>query len=158
MRIAKRNFQVRPTISARALVGIASLVLRDVGATADSASFVFVDDGRMIESHSRYAGKEGPTDVLAFPAGDPDPSGEHDLGDVVICTDQAARQAGSQGFGFMEELQVLALHGFLHLLGYDHEHDNGEMLAIEAVLRPRVLSMWHRDRHHQINENYNPAR
>jgi rRNA maturation RNase YbeY len=139
MRIAKRNFQIRPTISAGALEGIAGIAVGQAGGTADSASFVFVDDARMIEHHSLYKGIERPTDVLAFPAGDPDPSGELDLGDVVICTDQAARQAAGQGIGYIEELHVLALHGFLHLLGYD----SGEMRALELELRPRILGMRH---------------
>ncbi len=143
MRIAKRNFQIRPTISAGGLKAIADIAVGHTGGTADSASFVFVDDARMIEHHSLYKGIERPTDVLAFPAGDPDPSGELDLGDVVICTDQAARQAAGQGIGYIEELHVLALHGFLHLLGYDHERDSGEMRALELELRPRILGMRH---------------
>jgi len=143
MRIAKRNFQIRPTISAGALEGIAGIAVGQAGGTADSASIVFVDDARMIDHHSLYKGIERPTDVLAFPAGDPDPSGELDLGDVVICTDQAARQAAGQGIGYIEELHVLALHGFLHLLGYDHERDSGEMRALELELRPRILGMRH---------------
>ena len=141
MRIAKRNFQIRPTVSAGVLERIVSITLRRAGVTADSASFVFVDDTRMVDQHSLYVGIDRLTDVLAFPAGDPDPSGELDLGDVVICTDQAARQAARQGIGYLEELQVLALHGFLHLLGYDHERDSGEMKALELELRPRIVGM-----------------
>jgi len=137
MRIAKRNFQIRPTISAGALEGIAGIAVGQAGGTADSASIVFVDDARMIDHHSLYKGIERPTDVLAFPAGDPDPSGELDLGDVVICTDQAARQAAGQGIGYID------LHGLLHLLGYDHERDSGEMRALELELRPRILGMRH---------------
>jgi len=143
MRIAKRNFQVRPTISTGALEGIAVIAGSHACGTADSASFVFVDDARMIEHHSLYRGISRSTDVLAFPAGDPDPSGELDLGDVVICTDQAARQAAGQGIGYLEELHVLALHGFLHLLGYDHERDSGQMRELELKLRPKIMGMGH---------------
>ena len=143
MRITKRDFQVRPTISAGALEGIAGIAVRHAGSSADSASFVFVDDALMIEHHSLFKGIDRPTDVLAFPAGDPDPSGELDLGDVVICTDQAARQAVGQGIGYMEELYVLALHGFLHLLGYDHERDRGQMRQLEMKLRPKIMKMGH---------------
>ena len=158
MRIAKRNYQVRPSLSAGVLEDIAAIALSEAGAHADWASFVFVDDAKMIEHHSLYADRERPTDVLSFPAGDPDPSGEIDLGDVILCTDQAARQARSTGLDYMEELQVLALHGFLHLLGYDHERDNGEMRALEIMLRPRVLRTWHRGRDLRVNSNSNPAR
>jgi probable rRNA maturation factor len=143
MRITKRNFQVRPTISASVLAGIAEVAACHAGRTADSASFVFIDDARMIEHHSLYKGVKRPTDVLAFPAGDPDPSGELDLGDVVICTDQAARQAAGLRGGYLDELRVLALHGFLHLLGYDHERDSGQMRRLEMELRPKVMRLVH---------------
>ena len=146
MRISKRNFQVRPTISTGALENIAGIAIRHAGGTADSASFVFVDDDRMIEHHLLYRGINRPTDVLAFPAGDPDPSGELDLGDVVICTDQAARQSAGRGIGYLDELHVLALHGFLHLLGYDHERDSGQMQILEMKLRPRIMGTGHAGR------------
>ncbi len=143
MRITKRNFQVRPTISAGVLKGIAEVAVCHVGRVADSASFVFIDDRRMIEHHSVYKGINRPTDVLAFPAGDPDPTGELDLGDVVICTDQAARQSCGRRVGYLEELCVLSLHGFLHLLGYDHERDTGQMRKLEKELRPKIMRMVH---------------
>jgi probable rRNA maturation factor len=80
------------------------------------------------------------TDVLSFPAEEREPGGEIDLGDVVICTDQAARQAAAAGRGYLRELEVLALHGILHLLGHDHERDHGEMARLERRLRPRVAA------------------
>lgn len=109
-----------------------------MGRQADSVSFVFVDDRMMSECHGRFVGLPEPTDVLSFPTDEPDPSGERDLGDVIICTDQAVRQARVAGRGYIEELAVLALHGLLHLLGYDHDRDDGEMFALERQLRPLV--------------------
>tara|TARA_Y100000780_G_C13635660_1_gene398382 strand:- start:346 stop:708 length:363 start_codon:yes stop_codon:yes gene_type:complete len=113
-------------------------VLQDVGLGADCVSFVFVDDQTMSDYHGRYADVPEPTDVLAFPVQERDPDGELNLGDVVICTDQAARQAQRASHSYSFELEVLALHGLLHLLGYDHECDSGQMHSLELRLRPQI--------------------
>jgi len=136
MKIAVRSFQIRPIIEASRLRHIVDCTLREVGTQADSVSFAFVDDATMIDYHGRWVDLPETTDVLSFPAVDDDPDGGRELGDVVICTDQAARQALAAGRGYARELEVLALHGLLHLLGYDHERDDGEMTALERRLRP----------------------
>jgi len=112
--------------------------LQETASSADSVSFVFVDDRTMSDYHGRYVDVPRPTDVLSFPAEDLDPSGERDLGDVVICTDQAARQARQANRSYTLELEVLALHGLLHLLGQDHERDSGQMQALELRLLPEI--------------------
>ena len=89
-----------------------------------------VPDRRIRELNHRYRGKNVPTDVLSFPADEPD-----QLGDIVIALDVARRQARSAGHSLATEFRVLALHGLLHLLGYDHERDNGEMRRLEQRLR-----------------------
>ena len=114
--------------------------MRATDQRADSVSFVFVNEAKMSDYHGRYVDVPEPTDVLSFPATEEDPSGERDLGDIVICTDVAVRQARNAGHAYGLELEVLALHGILHLLGYDHEGDNGEMLALEERLRPALLA------------------
>jgi probable rRNA maturation factor len=78
----------------------------------------------------RYRQKDRPTDVLSFPAGEPG-----QLGDVVIALGVARRQAAAAGHPIGTELRILALHGLLHLLGYDHEQDDGRMLRLERRLR-----------------------
>jgi rRNA maturation RNase YbeY len=83
----------------------------------------------------QYRGKDRPTDVLSFP-GD---GAEGSLGDIVISLDTAARNARSLGRTLPQELEVLALHGFLHVLGHDHETDDGTMDRIERRLRRRLL-------------------
>jgi probable rRNA maturation factor len=88
----------------------------------------------MRELNLAYRGKDYATDVLSFLA---DPPNEGHLGDVVIATGIAARQAREAGHSLRTELRVLALHGLLHLLGYDHEHDRGEMARVERRLRRR---------------------
>ena len=81
------------------------------------------------------------TDVLSFPAGEPERGprrgGVPDLGDIVIAAGVARRQAADAGHSLQTELRVLALHGLLHLLGYDHERDEGRMARLEARLRRR---------------------
>ena len=87
-------------------------------------------DARVRALNRRFRGVTRPTDVLSFPA---DEAGE--LGDIIIARGVAARQAHNLGHSLATELKVLALHGLLHLLGYDHERDGGRMARAEARLR-----------------------
>jgi probable rRNA maturation factor len=91
-----------------------------------------VPDGRVRDLNRRFRRKNSPTDVLSFPADEPG-----DLGDVVIAHGVARRQAAGAGHSLTTEVRVLALHGLLHLLGYDHEHDDGRMRRLERRLRIR---------------------
>lgn len=81
----------------------------------------------------RYRGMDRATDVLAFPAGN-----GRLLGDVVISVPYADRQARRRGESRAREIDRLLLHGVLHLAGYDHEADDGEMDRLEAALRRRL--------------------
>ena len=109
--------------------------VRDAGATV-----AFVSDRMMRELNRRWRGKRGTTDVLSFPSGQEEfERGEGlSLGDVVISVEQAARQAAEHGLDFENEVEQLILHGLLHLCGYDHERDGGEMNALELRLRRRL--------------------
>jgi probable rRNA maturation factor len=89
-----------------------------------------VTDRRIQELNRTFRGVDTATDVLSFPADEPGT-----LGDVVIARGVARRQARGAGHDFPIEIRVLALHGLLHLLGYDHEHDDGRMARLEARLR-----------------------
>jgi probable rRNA maturation factor len=89
-----------------------------------------VPDARVRELNRRYRRKNSPTDVLSFPAEEPG-----QLGDVVIALGVARRQAAGAGHSLSTEFRILALHGLLHLLGYDHERDAGEMSRLERRLR-----------------------
>lgn len=89
-----------------------------------------VPDSRVKALNRRYRHKNAPTDVLSFPWGQPG-----FLGDVVIAAGVARRQARAAGHSLQTELRVLALHGLLHLLGYDHERDDGRMARLERRLR-----------------------
>jgi probable rRNA maturation factor len=83
----------------------------------------------------RYRGMDRPTDVLAFPAG---AAGKGYLGDIVISVPYAAREARRRDEPAAREVDRLLVHGLLHLMGYDHETDDGEMDAVEGRLRRRL--------------------
>lgn len=111
-------------------------------APANGAAVVvaFVSDRAMRELNWRWRGKRGTTDVLSFPAGQDEFERFEGLrlGDVVISVEQAARQAREHGLELEEEISQLILHGVLHLCGYDHETDDGEMNRLELRLRRRL--------------------
>jgi probable rRNA maturation factor len=115
---------VRATGLARWLQQVAPARARGVVTVA------VVSDARVRSLNHRYRRQDEATDVLSFPADEP---GE--LGDVVIAAGVAGRQARQAGHPIAVELRVLALHGLLHLLGYDHEHDDGRMARLERRLR-----------------------
>jgi probable rRNA maturation factor len=98
-------------------------------------ALVFAGDGVLRRLNRVYRGKDRPTDVLSFPG----PGGAEGLGDVLVSVPAAERNARRLGRTLSQELDVLALHGFLHLLGYDHETDDGAMDRLERRLRLRLL-------------------
>jgi probable rRNA maturation factor len=111
-----------------------------VPADGAGVTIAFVSDRAMRELNRMWRHKTGTTDVLSFPA-------EQDefeklegfqLGDIAISVEQAARQAAENGLSLEAELRQLILHGMLHLCGYDHETDAGEMNRLELRLRKRL--------------------
>jgi probable rRNA maturation factor len=124
-------------------------------------SLLLVDEKAMTELHERWMGEPGPTDVLAFPmdelrpphltgvnagrAGAEEPGPDPGLlGDVVLCPQVAASQARDAGHSTQDELELLSVHGILHLLGYDHADaaERAEMFG----LQDRLLSSWKAER------------
>jgi probable rRNA maturation factor len=98
-----------------------------------------VSDAAMARLNRVFRRKPGPTDVLSFPAnGTSAASSSSYLGDIAISPETARRNARRFARPFSEELRVLILHGVLHLLGYDHESDHGEMVRLERRLRRRL--------------------
>jgi probable rRNA maturation factor len=108
-------------------------------------SVAVVPDTRVRALNRAYRGKDSATDVLSFPSESmlgpasptwgPASAGPAHLGDIVIARGVARRQARQAGHAERTELRVLALHGLLHLLGYDHERDQGQMARVERRLR-----------------------
>jgi rRNA maturation RNase YbeY len=104
------------------------------------ATVAFVSDSRMRSLNKRFRGRDTTTDVLSFPSGAEEWEHAEDsgLGDVVVSVEQAERQAAEHGLDFEGEVAQLILHGLLHLCGYDHETDDGEMNTLELNLRRRL--------------------
>jgi probable rRNA maturation factor len=100
-----------------------------------------VSDRRMRALNRQFRGKDHATDVLSFPADPSTPLGapmRGFLGDIVIAAGVAKKQAKAAGHSLKTEIRVLALHGLLHLLGYDHDTDDGKMARAEARLRRKA--------------------
>ncbi len=103
-------------------------------------AIVFVSDAAIKVLNQRFRGKNQSTDVLSFPsAEEPFETGHAtQLGEVVISVSRAAAQAKENGLSFADEVRQLILHGLLHLCGYDHETDHGEMNRLELRLRKKL--------------------
>ena len=90
-------------------------------AVAGDLTILLSDDAQVRDLNRQYLGIDAATDVLSFPAGEADPdTGATYLGDVIISVPQAAAQARAAGHGLEAEVQLLVVHGVLHLLGHDH--------------------------------------
>jgi len=126
-------------VDERALRSLALALLEAEGVDGPWAlGIAFVGEGEMRALNAEHRGLDEDTDVLAFPLDGREelPLGlERQLGDVVVCSAQAVRQAGEAGVAPLEEMRTLVVHGLLHLLGHDHEIDAGEMLVRQDELR-----------------------
>lgn len=121
------------------LAGWIGDLTRELAPTTDSFAVRLVGDRTMRQFNRDYRGVDRTTDVLAF-EGNEGPDGRH-LGDVVVSVPRAVAQAAEKGHSVRRELRLLVLHGLLHCLGYDHEHDGGEMEQRELALRRRWLAV-----------------
>lgn len=99
-----------------------------------------VSDRAMERYNREFRGKPQTTDVLSFPGGDPPlPEGGRYLGDVVISVPRAVEQARDLGHSPEREIKILLIHGYLHLVGYDHERDDGTMMRLQRRLVRTLL-------------------
>lgn len=135
---------MRPTIILkRKLSGVSERALERFAAQAclaiglQGAVTILITSSRELRAlNGRFKKKRQPTDVLSFPA----PGFTQDFaGDIAISIEIAARNARALGHSVADELRVLILHGILHLAGYDHERDGGEMARRELTLRRRLV-------------------
>jgi probable rRNA maturation factor len=103
---------------------LCALAAVSAGVDEGHVAIEFVDAGRIAQLNAEHRGKNAPTDVLSFPVDEAAPmdGAPRELGDVVICPDHT------------EDLCEAIVHGVLHLVGMDHERDDGEMLAVQAEL------------------------
>jgi probable rRNA maturation factor len=113
--------------------------LRDrLSPKAQGVSITYVDDRGMKKLNREHRGKNTSTDVLSFPAS-PEPGAFPHLGDIVISLPTADKMAKKLGVSRRREVETLVIHGFLHLCGYDHEKDKGEMMALQSQLERELL-------------------
>jgi probable rRNA maturation factor len=121
-----------PDVRERALALFAGKAQRAVGLRGDIVIFVTSSED-MQKLNREYRRKNEPTDVLTFPSQSPKL-----LGDIAISVELAAANAAELGHSAETEVKILILHGLLHLAGYDHESDNGDMKARETELRRQL--------------------
>ncbi|RMD84553.1 MAG: rRNA maturation RNase YbeY [Candidatus Dadabacteria bacterium] len=118
------------------LAKAARLLLEETGRRGAEFSVTLVGDEEMCSLNRRYRGVNRPTDVLAFAQSEGEPiaaaSGDEHLGDVIISTETARRQAEASGWPVEDELVRLLVHGYLHLIGYDHEASRAQARRMRA--------------------------
>ena len=133
-----------PPAVTRAVAQAAHEALAQRAAPDGAGLTIFLaDDDYLRQLNRRFRDEDWATDVLSFPAGEPqpgDPDAAGYLGDIAISTDHAERQAAAKGHTPLAELQLLAIHGVLHLLGYDHldEATKATMWAEQASILRRL--------------------
>lgn len=128
-----QNRQRRIRVNREGLGRFARELAKAARIPPESFAAVLVSDRRMRDLNRRFRNRAVATDVLSFPLHE----GAY-MGDVIISVETARRQARRLGHGLQQELQLLLLHGVLHLMGYDHETDNGRMTRRESALRRRL--------------------
>ena len=108
-------------------------------------SLTFVDETEMEELHIKWMDEPGPTDVLSFPMDMPESKVDAvTLGDIVIAPSVAARQAAAAGHSAEHEIFILASHGLLHILGYDHADPDEEKIMF--ALQEKIVATWKESR------------
>ena len=128
------NRQRRLKVDPETWSTFAESAIKAIGKSESSATIAFVSDQKIRQLNRQFRGIDKATDVLSFPSDGP----EGDLGDIAISVETAAAQAKDNGLSFENEIAQLILHGLLHLFGYDHETDNGEMNMLELRLRRKL--------------------
>lgn len=133
-----QNRQRGQSVDVTRLRGFVARLVEAQPASAGGAFTVRLVSDRVIRGlNRRFRGRDTATDVLSFPAeGIAGIPADGELGDVVVSVETAARRAGAAGCA--RELEVLVLHGYLHLLGHDHERDDGRMMRLQRRLESRL--------------------
>src|SRR5580693_652065 len=138
------NRQSRIPLQDKVLARFLASVRRELKLGRREVTVCFVEDREIARLNGKFRGKPKPTDVLSFPANGteaasfPNENGAKVLGDIAISPQAARRNAKRFGRTLDEEIRILILHGVLHLAGYDHEVDDGEMERVEMRLRKKL--------------------
>ena len=115
--------------------GFSEKALAAIRKQPHDATIAFVSDKQIKDLNRRFRGINKATDVLSFPAGEESNSASTNLGDIAISLERAVIQAKENQLTCEQEIAQLILHGLLHLCGYDHETDKGQMNRLELKLR-----------------------
>jgi len=134
MDIVVKNYQRRYRLNKNKVRRFINVLAERCRVDADEVSVVFVNDRRMAILNRQFTGRQGSTDVLSF-QGEKDPCEKKTyLGDIVISTERAEAQARDRETDTAQELKLLLIHGFLHLLGYDHGPGQRQMRRLEQAI------------------------
>jgi probable rRNA maturation factor len=148
------NRQRRIALAIRPLSDFLERAQRELGFPESAVTVRLISDSAMAQLNRRFRGKSGPTDVLSFPANTIPPrrslprrtkrsngNGTKDsdyVGDIALSPETARRNARRYSRSLPAELRILVLHGLIHLAGFDHETDQGQMARLERRLRRRL--------------------
>ena len=133
------NRQRRVRVAVQPLQRLYERVRGELGFAPESVTIQLISDKDMARLNLTFRNKEGPTDVLSFPAnGARAAPGAQYVGDIAISPETARRNARRFSRSLAMEMKILLLHGMIHLAGYDHETDKGEMDRLERRLRKRL--------------------
>lgn len=114
------NLQARYWLDRRKFAGLLTSLVQRYGLDDAEMTLAFVDTRTISRLNRRFMKRDGPTDVLSFPGGERPGAGRPYLGDIVISVPQAFKQSFSEAHGLETELMDLTVHGFLHLIDFDH--------------------------------------
>jgi probable rRNA maturation factor len=151
MDIQIANRQKRHPLSLRKIRRRTRIILDALKSPESEISILLVDDRQIAAMNRKFLGREGPTNVLAFPMQEGRFVGlsPNLLGDVVISADTAHQEARAAGLALEDRITQLLVHGILHLTGYDHEHDAAEarrMAAKSQALMAKILAAENADK------------
>ena len=140
MAIEVLNRQRRHKVNGERWRKFAERALKVIGAGNRDVAMVFVSDAGIRKLNRQFRAKDAATDVLSFPSRSEsfEADAETNLGEIVISLERAQAQARENGLTLVSEVEQLILHGLLHLSGYDHETDKGEMNRLELKLRKKL--------------------
>jgi probable rRNA maturation factor len=142
------NRQRLQAIDRRGMARLSRAVLDAIGESGSTLTIIIIRDRQMRRLNHEWRGIDQPTDVLSFAYLETDEEQDgpdlsavtgRNLGDLVISVETAARYAAKYGISFEREIDQLVIHGTLHLAGYDHETDQGQMNRLEKRLRRQLL-------------------
>ncbi len=132
------NRQTRRRIDRAGLARLTRRLTRLYGVRRPGLSLVLAGDDAIRRLNRTFRGKDKPTDVLSFPAMERTPEGVFHMGDIIISVPRAEKQARELGHSLAHEIEYLTVHGFLHLLGFEHfQGHETEEARLAAILWPK---------------------